>query len=100
MNSSAAASRWHITLPDVYITIGFRVVQRIPPCPADYDGSAFVDSDDFMLYVTQFSLGCTGAGQGALGADPACVKSADFDNSGFVDSDDYIAYVQAFEAGC
>jgi sulfatase modifying factor 1 len=82
---------------------GFRVSQIsqiIPPCPADFDDSGFVDSDDFVVYIAQFTLGCTGPGEGALGADPNCVKSADFDGTGFVDSDDFIAYVQAFTIGC
>jgi hypothetical protein len=65
-------------------------------CAADFDGSGFVDSDDFILYASQFALGCTGAGA----PDPACTLSADFDQTGFVDSDDFIAYVQAFELGC
>jgi formylglycine-generating enzyme required for sulfatase activity len=76
---------------------GFRVVQNpAPPCPADFDNSGFLDSDDFILYVSQFVLGCTGPGI----PDLACIMNADFDNSGFVDSDDFIAYVAAFDAGC
>ncbi|MDX2018026.1 MAG: hypothetical protein SFY95_10365 [Planctomycetota bacterium] len=69
-------------------------------CAADLDLSGFVDSDDFVLFVAQFARGCTGAGQGPFGADPACVKSADFDRSGFVDSDDFVAFAQAFQAPC
>jgi hypothetical protein len=65
-------------------------------CPADFDGSGFLDSDDFIMFVSAFGLGCTGPGQ----PDAACVKSADYDGTGFVDSDDFIAYVTAFEAGC
>jgi hypothetical protein len=65
-------------------------------CPADYDSSGFVDSDDFIGYVADFALGCDGVGS----PDPACSKSADFDNSGFVDSDDFIAYVNAFNTPC
>jgi hypothetical protein len=76
--------------------LGFRVVQKPPPCAADFDGSGFVDSDDFVLFVSQFALGC----DGPASPDPACVKSADFDGSGFVDSDDFVAYVAAFERGC
>jgi hypothetical protein len=73
------------------------VVQNpAPPCPADFDNSGFLDSDDFILYVSQFVLGCTGPGI----PDLACIMNADFDNSGFVDSDDFIAYVAAFDAGC
>jgi len=54
-------------------------------CPADFDGSGFVDLDDFTDFVAMFELG-----------DP----SADFDRSGFVDTDDYDAFVTAFEQGC
>ncbi len=66
------------------------------PCPADFDDSDFLDSDDFILFVSQFALGCDGPGS----PDPACTKSADFDASGFVDSDDFIFFVAAFESGC
>ncbi|MDX2016871.1 MAG: hypothetical protein SFY95_04425 [Planctomycetota bacterium] len=64
--------------------------------PADYDGSGFVDSDDFILFAEQFALGCDGPGS----PDPACVKSADYDTSGFIDSDDFILFVERFNAGC
>jgi hypothetical protein len=70
------------------------------PCPADFDGSGFVDSDDFVAYLDAFGRGCVGAGQGASGADPACSATADFDNSGFVDSDDYVLYLSRFDQGC
>ncbi len=53
--------------------------------PSDYDGSGFVDTDDFTSFVTDFELG---------------VEAADFDGSGFVDTDDFTAFVLAFEAGC
>jgi sulfatase modifying factor 1 len=76
--------------------IGFRVSQQIPPCLADFDGSGFVDSDDFTLFVFAFSRGCTAPRVPV----PGCFDSADYDQSGFIDSDDFIAYVQAFEAGC
>lgn len=54
-------------------------------CPADFDGSLFVDNDDFNLFVEAFVAGG---------------MNADFDKSGFVDIDDYTGYVLAFEAGC
>ncbi len=54
-------------------------------CPADTDGSGFVDIDDFNYFVTLFEAGD---------------YAADFDNSGFVDLDDYDAFVTAFELGC
>ncbi|HRJ48925.1 MAG: hypothetical protein KF787_06120 [Phycisphaeraceae bacterium] len=56
-----------------------------PPCVADFDGSGFVDTDDFDAFVHAFEAG-----------DP----SADADGSGFVDTDDYDAFIHAFEAGC
>ncbi|MCK6476165.1 MAG: S8 family serine peptidase [Phycisphaerales bacterium] len=54
-------------------------------CPADFDGSGFLDSDDFDAFVAAFEAGD---------------ESADFDGSGFVDVEDYNGYVVAFEAGC
>ncbi|MCG3123227.1 MAG: hypothetical protein GIKADHBN_01637 [Phycisphaerales bacterium] len=54
-------------------------------CPADFDGSGFVDTDDFDAFVNEFILGS---------------PAADFDGSGFTDTDDYDAFIHAFEAGC
>ncbi len=54
-------------------------------CPSDFDGSGFVDTDDFDAFVFAFIAG---------------EESADFDGTGFVDTDDYDAFVHAFEAGC
>ncbi len=72
----------------------------IQPCAADFDGSGFLDSDDFVFYLEQFTLGCVGPGEDVFGPNPSCVKSADFDQSGFVDADDFVAYLAAFEVGC
>ncbi|MCC6428553.1 MAG: right-handed parallel beta-helix repeat-containing protein [Phycisphaerales bacterium] len=55
------------------------------PCHADFDGTGFVDLDDYVAYVLAFEAG---------GDD------ADFDGTGFVDLDDFVAFVLAFEAGC
>lgn len=55
------------------------------PCPADHDGSGFVDHDDFDAFVADFVDGN---------------DAADFDLSGFVDRDDFDGFVRAFEAGC
>ncbi|MCG3121900.1 MAG: hypothetical protein GIKADHBN_00273 [Phycisphaerales bacterium] len=55
------------------------------PCPADFDGSGFVDTDDYDAFVLAFEAG---------------TDNADFDGSGFVDTDDFDAFVLAFEAGC
>jgi outer membrane protein assembly factor BamB len=54
-------------------------------CPADFDGSGFVDTDDFDAFVAAFEAG---------------TDDADFDGSGFVDTDDFDAFVGAFEGGC
>ncbi|MCK6476684.1 MAG: right-handed parallel beta-helix repeat-containing protein [Phycisphaerales bacterium] len=54
-------------------------------CPADFDGTGFVDTDDFDAFVRAFEAG---------------TDNADFDGTGFVDTDDFDAFVRAFEAGC
>jgi hypothetical protein len=89
-------------------------ISLFSPCAlrgADYDGSGFVDSDDFVLFNKDFEEGCTGNGSAGL-IDPnylcgtftdptnTVAGNADFDATGFVDSDDFAAFVRAFEAGC
>ncbi len=54
-------------------------------CPSDFDGSGFVDTDDFTAYVLAFEAG---------------TDDADVDGSGFVDTDDFTFFVLAFESGC
>jgi sugar lactone lactonase YvrE len=54
-------------------------------CPSDFDGTGFVDTDDFDAFVVAFESGA---------------QSADFDGTGFVDTDDFDAFVVAFESGC
>jgi hypothetical protein len=54
-------------------------------CAADFDGSCFVDVDDFAAFVAAFEIG---------------EDNADFDESGFVDLDDFAAFVSAFSEGC
>ncbi len=74
--------------PDDLVEAGvddFRVFSVVCSCPADFDKSGFVDTDDFDAFVHAFELG---------GID------ADFDQSGFVDTDDIDAYVAAFTMGC
>jgi V8-like Glu-specific endopeptidase len=55
------------------------------PCPADFDGTGFADSDDYDAFVAAFEAGSI---------------DADIDGSAFVDSDDFDAFVQLFELGC
>jgi hypothetical protein len=64
------------------IDIGAREFQ---PCKADFDGTGFVDIDDFTAFVHAFEEG---------------TDDADFDGTGFVDIDDFTSFVHAFEAGC
>ncbi len=54
-------------------------------CLADFDGSGFMDTDDFDAFIRAFEEGS---------------DSADFDRSGFTDTDDFDAFVHAFEVGC
>ncbi len=58
---------------------------RLSICASDFDGSGFVDTEDFDAFVHAFEAG---------------TDDADFDGSGFVDTDDFTAFVLAFEAGC
>ncbi len=58
---------------------------NLGPCPADFDGTGFVDLEDFNAFITAFEAG---------------KNAADFDSSGFVDLEDYTAFVAAFEVGC
>ncbi|GMV26016.1 MAG: hypothetical protein AMXMBFR58_20470 [Phycisphaerae bacterium] len=54
-------------------------------CPADFDNSGFVDTDDYDAFVLAFEAGD---------------ESTDVDGTGFVDTDDFDAFVVAFENGC
>lgn len=60
-------------------------VVQTPYCPSDFDGSGFVDLEDYSAFVAAFEEG---------------TSDADFDGSGFVDLDDFTAFVLAFEEGC
>ncbi|GMV25188.1 MAG: hypothetical protein AMXMBFR58_12190 [Phycisphaerae bacterium] len=54
-------------------------------CRADFDGSGFVDTDDFDAFVAAFEEG---------------TAAADFDGTGFVDTDDIDAFVCSYVTGC
>jgi hypothetical protein len=66
-----------------HVDIG--AVERQPLCRADFDGSGFLDGDDFDTFVLAFEQG---------------VGAADYDISGFVDGDDFDLFVGEFMAGC
>lgn len=59
--------------------------QFVVLCPADVDGSGFVDTDDYDYFVLRFEAG---------------EDEADFDASGFTDTDDFDAFVRCYERGC
>ncbi|MCC6426564.1 MAG: hypothetical protein IT435_07060 [Phycisphaerales bacterium] len=73
----------HVAEPDVQPPA--EGPEELVDCPSDYDGSDFVDLDDFIAFVADFEEG---------------VLRADFDYSGFVDLEDFIGFVGAFENGC
>ncbi|MCK6477826.1 MAG: PA14 domain-containing protein, partial [Phycisphaerales bacterium] len=58
---------------------------RHDACLADFDGSGFVDIEDYTAFVTAFEAGDT---------------AADVDQTGFVDLEDFTLFVQVFEEGC
>ncbi len=60
-------------------------LRRHSDCSADFDGTGFLDKDDFDAFVRAFEAG---------------EITADFDGTGFVDTEDYDAFVHAFEIGC
>ncbi|MCC6426126.1 MAG: EF-hand domain-containing protein [Phycisphaerales bacterium] len=74
-----SSSFWEVGFDDVHIE------SAGGGCPSDFDGSGFVDLEDFTAFVAAFEAG---------------TDNADFDDSGFVDLDDYVAFVLAFESGC
>ncbi len=78
-------ARAEITGSDIGGDILVEEVTSVARCPADFDGTGFVDTDDFDAFVQAFEAG---------------TQDADFDLSGFVDTDDFDAFVRAFEAGC
>jgi hypothetical protein len=61
------------------------VEENLVGCPSDFDGTGFVDTDDFDAFVRAFEAGDF---------------TTDIDGTGFVDTDDFDAFVHAFEAGC
>ncbi len=54
-------------------------------CPADFDGSGFVNGVDFDEFVEAFYYG---------------LPEADFDRSTFVNGVDFDSFIEAFVAGC
>ncbi|MDX2017086.1 MAG: S8 family serine peptidase [Planctomycetota bacterium] len=76
--------------------VTFTALECNEACPADFDGSGFVDSDDFALFVDSFARGCLGVGVPV----PQCQASADLDSTGFIDSDDFVLFSEAFANGC
>ncbi len=61
------------------------VVYLGPGCPADFDGDADTDAEDFFLYLDLFAAGD---------------MRADIDDDGDIDQDDFFGYLDLFSAGC
>jgi hypothetical protein len=100
LDTSACVTIYYSTLINNGTVTDETKLVPIEPCAADFDGSGFLDADDFVFYLDQFARGCVGPGEDVFGANPDCFKSADFDQSTFVDVDDFVAYFAAFQAGC
>lgn len=83
-STMVADTRFIVTAPLDSYRIGLSTVGD-DVCPADFDGTGFVDTEDFDAFVRSFEVGTI---------------DADFDGTGFVDLDDFTAFVLAFEAGC
>ncbi len=69
--------------PGPHVDIG--AYERQAACRVDFDGSGWVDIDDFIAFIAAFEAG-----------DPA----ADYDQSGFVDLNDFDAFITDFALGC
>ena len=62
-----------------------RVLEPVPPCPADFNRDGFVDFFDYDTFVVSYEIG---------------LPRADFNRDGFLDFFDYDAFVTIFERGC
>ncbi|MGE3108772.1 MAG: GC-type dockerin domain-anchored protein [Phycisphaerales bacterium] len=56
-----------------------------PPCPGDFNGDGFVNSQDFFDFLVAFF---------------SLAPSADFNNDGSINSQDFFDFLVAFFAGC
>ncbi|MDX2147340.1 MAG: SUMF1/EgtB/PvdO family nonheme iron enzyme [Planctomycetota bacterium] len=67
------------------LNVGFRLSQKIPSCPADFNRNGSVDLFDYLDFVSAFA---------------ADSPTADFNGNNVVDLFDYLDFVQAFSTDC
>ncbi len=81
----SAIRAWRCVLPGLMLSALAIPAAAQCTCQADFDGSGFVDKEDYDAFVAAFIEGD---------------QSADFDRTGFVDTDDFDAFACAFQTGC
>jgi len=67
--------------------LGFRTLEPVAGCPADFDGDAFVDDSDFVIFAGAYDEFIS----------PPADERADFNADGFVDDSDFVVFAAAYD---